>query len=320
VKLFPAIEPYDGGMLDVGDGHRIAWEVSGRPDGKRAVVLHGGPGSGSAPWMRRMFDPDAYCIVLFDQRNCGRSTPHASEPDVDLSANTTHHLIADCERLRVHLGIERWLVWGGSWGTTLGLAYAEAHPERVSELVLVSVGTTTHREVEWITRAMGRVFPEEWERFRDGVPEHERDGDLAAAYSRLLASDDAGTRERAAAAWCAWEDTHVATQPGHRHDTRYDDARFRMGFARLVTHYWANAAFLDGDQLLRDAGRLAGIPGVLIQGRLDISGPPETAWRLTRLWPDAELVFVDDAGHGAGHPTVMQAIVAATERFARTTP
>jgi len=319
VTLFPAIEPYDGGMLDVGDGHRIAWEVSGRSDGKPAVVLHGGPGSGSAPWMRRMFDPDAYCIVLFDQRNCGRSTPHASEPDVDLSANTTHHLIADCEQLRVCLGIERWLVWGGSWGTTLGLAYAEAHPERVSELVLVSVGTTTHREVEWVTRAMGRVFPEEWESFRDGVPEDSRDGDLAAAYSRLLASDDAGTRERAAAAWCAWEDTHVATQPGYRHDTRYDDARFRLGFARLVTHYWANAAFLAGDQLLRDAGRLAGIPGVLIQGRLDISSPSETAWRLTRVWPDAELVLVDDAGHGAGHPTTMQAILAATESFARST-
>jgi len=266
-----------------------------------------------------MFDPDAYCIVLFDQRNCGRSTPHASEPDVDLSANTTHHLIADCEQLRVRLGIERWLVWGGSWGTTLGLAYAEAHPERVSELVLVSVGTTTHREVEWVTRAMGRVFPEEWESFRDGVPEDSRDGDLAAAYSRLLASDDAGTRERAAAAWCAWEDTHVATQPGYRHDTRYDDARFRLGFARLVTHYWANAAFLAGDQLLRDAGRLAGIPGVLIQGRLDISSPSETAWRLTRVWPDAELVLVDDAGHGAGHPTTMQAILAATESFARST-
>jgi len=319
VTLFPVIEPYDGGMLDVGDGHRIAWEVSGRSDGKPAVVLHGGPGSGSAPWMRRMFDPDAYCIVLFDQRNCGRSTPHASEPDVDLSANTTHHLIADCEQLRVCLGIERWLVWGGSWGTTLGLAYAEAHPERVSELVLVSVGTTTHREVEWVTRAMGRVFPEEWESFRDGVPEDSRDGDLAAAYSRLLASDDAGTRERAAAAWCAWEDTHVATQPGYRHDTRYDDARFRLGFARLVTHYWANAAFLAGDQLLRDAGRLAGIPGVLIQGRLDISSPSETAWRLTRVWPDAELVLVDDAGHGAGHPTTMQAILAATESFARST-
>lgn len=319
MTLFPAIEPYDGGMLDVGDGHRIAWEVSGRSDGKPAVVLHGGPGSGSAPWMRRMFDPDAYCIVLFDQRNCGRSTPHASEPDVDLSANTTHHLIADCEQLRVRLGIERWLVWGGSWGTTLGLAYAEAHPERVSELVLVSVGTTTHREVEWVTRAMGRVFPEEWESFRDGVPEDSRDGDLAAAYSRLLASDDAGTRERAAAAWCAWEDTHVATQPGYRHDTRYDDARFRLGFARLVTHYWANAAFLAGDQLLRDAGRLAGIPGVLIQGRLDISSPSETAWRLTRVWPDAELVLVDDAGHGAGHPTTMQAILAATESFARST-
>jgi len=317
--VFPHIEPYDRGMLDVGDGHRIAWEVSGRADGKPAVVLHGGPGSGSAPWMRRIFDPDRYRIVLFDQRNCGRSTPYAGEAAVDLSTNTTAHLIADCEQLRAHVGIERWLVWGGSWGTTLGLAYAEAHPERVTELVLVSVGTTTHREVEWITRAMGRVFPEEWERFRDGVPEDERDGDLAAAYSRLLASSDADTRERAAAAWCAWEDTHVATHPGYRHDTRYDDPRFRMCFARLVTHYWANAAFLDEDQLLRDAGRLSGIPGVLIHGRLDISGPPETAWRLSRAWPDAKLVLVDDAGHGAGYPTTMQAILEATARFASRT-
>jgi proline iminopeptidase len=315
--LFPDIEAYDGGMLAVGDGNRVYWEVSGRPDGKPAVVLHGGPGSGSAPWMRRMFDPDVYRIVLFDQRNCGRSTPHASDPAVDLATNTTAHLIADCEQLRAQLGIERWLVWGGSWGTTLGLAYAETYPERVSELILVSVTTTTHREVEWVTRAMGRVFPENWARFRGGVPEGERDGNLAAAYCRLLASDDADTRERAAAAWCAWEDTHVATHPGYRHDTRYDDARFRMCFARLVTHYWSNAAFLDDDQLLRDVDRLSGIPGVLITGRLDISGPPEIAWRLSRAWRDAELVLVDDAGHGAGHPTTMQAILAATERFGR---
>jgi proline iminopeptidase len=315
--LFPEIEPHDDGMLDVGDGQRIFWEVSGRPDGKPAVVLHGGPGSGSAPWMRRMFDPAVYRIVLFDQRNCGRSTPHASDPAVELSANTTAHLVADCERLRAHLGIARWLVWGGSWGTTLAIAYAEAHPERVTELILVSVATTTRREVEWVTRAMGRIFPEEWARFRDAVPGGERAGDLSAAYSRLLASPDAVTRERAAAAWCAWEDTHVATDPGHRHDTRYDDARFRLCFARLVTHYWSNAAFLEDGQLLRDADRLRGIPGVLVNGRLDISGPPDVAWHLARAWPEAELVLVDDAGHGAGHPTTMQAILAATERFGR---
>ena len=264
-----------------------------------------------------MFDPGVYKIVQFDQRNCGRSTPHASEPDIDLSTNTTAHLIDDCERVRRHLGIDRWLVWGGSWGTTLGLAYAQAHPERVSELVLVSVTNTTHAEVDWITRSMGRIFPEEWARFRDGVPEADRDADLSLAYANLLRSADADTRERAARSWCEWEDTHVATTPGHRHDTRYDDPRFRMCFARLVTHYWSNAAFLDDDQLVRDAHLLDGIPGVLINGRLDISGPPDTAWRLAHAWQGAELVLVDDAGHGAGHPTTMQAILAATDRFAR---
>ena len=317
--LFADIEPYDGGMLDVGDGHRIAWEVSGRPHGKPAVVLHGGPGSGSAPWTRRMFDPAVYRTVLFDQRNCGRSTPHAGEAFVDLSTNTTLHLIADIERLRTHLGIERWLVWGASWGTTLALAYAEEHPERVTEVILVSVATTTRREVEWVTRAMGRVFPEEWARFRDTVPEPERDGDLATAYARMLASSDAATRDRAAAAWCAWEDTHVGTHPGHRHDTRYDDPRFRLCFARLVTHYWSNAAFLPDGQLLRDVGRLRDIPGVLIHGRLDVSGPPDVAWHLAQAWPAAELVLVDDAGHGAGHPTTMETILSATARFARRT-
>jgi proline iminopeptidase len=254
--------------------------------------------------------------VQFDQRNCGRSTPHASEPDVDLSTNTTAHLIDDCERIRSHLGVDRWLVWGGSWGTSLGLAYAERHPARVSEMILVSVVGTSRREVEWITRAMGRVFPEEWAQFRDAVPEGERDGDLSAAYSRLLHVADPGTRDRAAQAWCAWEDTHVGTYPGHLRDPRYDDPRFRMGFARIVTHYWSNAAFLDDGQLLRDAHRLAGIPGLLIHGRLDISGPPDIAWHLAQAWPGAELVLVDGAGHGGGHPATMDAVLGATDRFA----
>lgn len=186
MERFPELEPYDLGMVDVGDGHRIYWEVSGSPDGKPALVLHGGPGSGSSPRSRQLFDPAAYQIVQFDQRNCGRSTPNASEPEVDLSANTTVHLVGDCERLRTHLGIDRWLVWGASWGSTLSLAYAQAHPGRVTEMILVSTVTTTRREVEWVTRAMGRVFPEEWARFRDAGPEVDRDGDLSAAYSRLL--------------------------------------------------------------------------------------------------------------------------------------
>ena len=314
MQRFPEIEPYDTGMLDVGEGHRLYWEVSGSPDGKPAVVLHGGPGAGCSPGMRRMFDPSAYRLVLFDQRNCGRSTPHASGPDVDLSTNTTARLIDDCELIREHLGIDRWLVWGGSWGTTLGLAYAQAHPDRVSEMILVSVVTTTHREVEWVTRDMGRIFPEEWARFRDGVPQEDRDGDLSLAYSRLLESSDPDVRDRAAKAWCAWEDTHVATYPGHGPNARYEDPRFRLCFARLVTHYWSNAAFLDDGQLLREADRLAGIPGALIHGRLDISGPADIAWKLARAWPDAKLVIVGDAGHSGGQ--LMRQHLAAAERFA----
>jgi proline iminopeptidase len=317
VHRFPEIEPYETGMLDVGDDHRLYWEVCGNPEGKPAVVLHGGPGSGCSTGMRRLFDPGDYRIVLFDQRNCGRSTPHASDPDVDLSTNTTVDLVEDCERIREHLGIDRWLVWGGSWGSTLGLAYAQTHPDRVTEMILVSVVTTTQREVDWVTRAMGRVFPEQWERFRGGVPREDRDGDLSLAYSRLLESPDPEVRDRAAMDWCAWEDTHVATTPGYRPDRRYEDPRFRMCFARLVTWYWSNAAFLAEGQLLRDAHRLAGIPGVLINGRLDISGPVDIGWELARAWPDADLVIVDDAGHGAGDAG-MQASLDAAQRFAMT--
>lgn len=262
---FPEIEPFDVGMLAVGEGHELYWEVCGNPDGKPAVVLHGGPGSGCSAGMRRLFDPDAYKIVLFDQRNCGRSTPNASEASVDLSTNTTAHLVEDCERLREHLGIDRWLAWGGSWGTTLGLAYAQAHPDRVTEMILVSVVMTTRREVDWVTRDMRRVFPEAWARFRDGVPEEDRGGDLSRVYNRLVESPDPTVREQAARDWCAWEDTHVATYPSHTPDPRYDDPRFRLCFARLVTHYWSNAAFLEDGQLLRDAHSPRGNPGRLDQ-------------------------------------------------------
>jgi proline iminopeptidase len=304
------------GVLAVGDGHELYWEQRGNPNGKPVVVLHGGPGSGSSPAFAFMFDPERYRIVQFDQRNCGRSTPHASDPTVDLATNTTAHLIADIEKLRAHLGIERWMVWGGSWGTVLALAYAETCPARVTELVLVSVADPSRAQVRWMTHDMGRVFPEAFDRFLEMVPTGERDGDLSAAYSRLLASPDASVRERAALEWCRWEDTHVATAPGYEHDTRYDDARFRMCFARIVTHYWSNACFLEEGQLLRDASRLAGIPGVMINGRFDISGPPDTAWQLAKRWPDAELVLTDNAGHGAGYQSTFEAVIAATNRFA----
>lgn len=311
--MYPEIEPHVSGRLDVGEGHSVYWECCGNPDGKPVVVLHGGPGSGCTPGWRRYFDPAAYRIVLFDQRGCGRSTPLANEPGADLSRNTTHHLVADVELLRRHLDVERWMVFGGSWGSTLGLAYAELHPERVSELVLFSVGTTTSREVEWITQDMRRVFPEQWDRFRLGVPEADRDGRLVDAYDRLLHDPDPAVRARAARDWCRWEEAHV--EVGHaRPDPRYADPDFRLTFARLVTHYWRHGAWFEDGELLRGAERLAGIPGALVHGRKDVSSPPDIAWRLARAWPDAQLRLIDDAGHGGG--AVAAELVAVTDRFA----
>jgi proline iminopeptidase len=307
-------EPYDEGLLDVGDGQRIFFEQCGTPAGKPALVLHGGPGSGCVPAMRGLFDPAAYRVVLADQRGAGRSLPHASDPAADLAVVTTAHLVADLERLRVHLGIDRWLVLGRSWGCTLALAYAQAHPRRVTELVLASVTTTSAAEVDWLVRGAGRFLPAEWEALRDGVPAADRGGDLAAAYARLLASPDAGVRERAARDWCAWEQALVAGEGGAGPDPRYDDARFRLGFARQVTHAFAHAAFLEDGRLLRDAHRLAAIPGVLLHGRRDLSAPPDTAWRLARAWPGSELTLLDGAGHTS--PELADHVVAATDRFA----
>ena len=250
--------------------------------------------------MRRQFDPARYRVVLFDQRNAGRSTPWAGRAQVDLSSNTTPHLLADIEGLREHLGIERWLVWGGSWGVTLALAYAQAHPQRVSELALAAITSADRWLLRWITRDIGRVFPREWERFRDHVPADERGGDLAAAYSRLLHSPDAGVRARAARSWCRWEDTHVSLAPDAAPSLSVADPGFQLAFARVVTHYWSNGCFLDDGQLLRDAHRLAGIPGVMVHGRYDVSGPLDVAWQLAKVWPAGELVVLDDAGHGGG--------------------
>jgi proline iminopeptidase len=286
--------------------HEIHWEVRGNPRGTAAVALHGGPGSGCTPWWAERFDLDAYRVVLFDQRGCGRSTPHAGAPVVDLSDNTTQHLIADVERLREHLGIERWVVLGGSWGSTLGLAYAQAHADRVRALVLFSVATTTRREVEWITRDMGRVLPAEWARFRDGVPEAERDGSLVDAYSRLLHDPDPAVRDKAASDWCAWETAHMGADP------RWEDPVFRLCLARLVTHYWRHAAFLEDGALLRGLDRLADVPGVLIHGRRDISSPLDVAWTIAQQW--GELVVVEDEGHRGGAEMAAR-IEAALARF-----
>jgi proline iminopeptidase len=287
-------------MMATPDGHEIFWETVGNPAGKPAVVLHGGPGSGCAPWWADFFDLDRYRVLMWDQRGCGRSRPHT------LEANTTQHLIADIERLRELAGVDRWLVLGGSWGSTLGLAYAQAHPDRVSELVLFAVSTDTRREIDWITHDVGRLFPAEWARFRDGAGEH--DGRLVDAYYRLLTDPDPAIHEPAARHWCAWEDAHV----GGAHDPRYDDPAFRLTFARLVTHYWSHDAFLEDGQLLRDLDRLAGIPGVLIHGLRDLSSPPDIAWTIAQTWGELELL--PDAGHGG---RAMHArVAAAVDRFA----
>src|SRR6266540_1006673 len=292
----PEIEPYEHGMLDVGDGQRLYWEVCGSPNGKPAVVLHGGPGSGCTPGLRRYFDPAAYRIVLFDQRGAGRSVPNAGDPAVDLSTNTTHHVVADIELLREHLGVERWLVWGGSWGATLALAYAERNPQRVTEVVLASVTMTRPADIHWLYRGVGRFLPEEWARFRDGVPAAERDGDLVDAYRRLLNHRDPTVREKAARDWCDWEDAVVSLEPDYERNPRYDDPRFRMAFARIVTHYFHHNAWLEHGILVRDAHRHYGIPGVLVHGRLDLASPPATAWELAEAWPAARLELV-----GTGH-------------------
>lgn len=304
------------GMVDVGDGHSVHWEVWGNPSGKPAVMLHGGPGSGCGPFWRQFFDPNRYRVVMFDQRGCGRSTPHASEPGADLSTNTTQHLIADIEVLRRQLGVERWLVVGGSWGSTLGLAYAEAFPDAVSGMVLFSVVTTSRAEVDWMTRGIGKLLPDAWRRFRDGVAPGARDGDLAAAYNALLFDAKAAVREQAARDWCRWEDAVASTGGEAVHDPRYDDPRFRMAFARLVTHYWMHTGFLEDGKLLRDLDRLRDIPAVLVHGRRDLGAPLDVVQRVHRGWPGSRLVVVDDGGHGASDASMQKAILDAIDGFA----
>jgi proline iminopeptidase len=316
-ELYPPIEPHDTGMLDVGDENLVYWEVCGNPKGKPALVVHGGPGSGCTAGHRQYFDPDRYRVVLFDQRGCGRSTPHASDPTTDMSRNTTEHLIADMERLREHLGIERWLLSGSSWGSTLTLAYAERYPHHSSEIVISGVTTTSRSEIDWLYRGVARFFPEEWERFRAGVPEPERDGDLVAAYARLMEETDSQVRLRAATDWCAWEDAVVSLEPNGRRNAYSDrPAESLLAFVRIAAHYFSHGAWLEEGALLRGAVRLTGIPGVLIHGRLDLSGPLETAWALARAWPKAELVVINDSGH-TGSDTMSARKRNALDTFAR---
>jgi proline iminopeptidase len=310
--MYPPIEPYRHGMLDVGGENLLYWEECGDPDGKPALVLHGGPGSGATPGWRRFFDPDHYRVVLFDQRNCGRSTPHAADPSTDLSTNTTQHLLSDIELLRTELDIDRWLLFGASWGSVLGLAYAERHPAHVTEIIMFGVATGRQTEVDLLVRGLAPMFPQAWERFHAGAA-GSNNPDLPAAYHELLNSPDAAVRERAAVEWCAWEDALVPTTGA---GARYRDPWFRLGFARLVTHYWSHGHFLPDGDIIANAGRLAGIPGVLVQGTLDLGNLVGTPWLLAHAWPGCELILVDEAGHETETAGMGAALVAQTDRFA----
>lgn len=304
-------------MLEVSDGNLLYWEKCGNPRGKPAIVLHGGPGSGCSNWHRRLFDPSAYCLVLFDQRGCGRSVPHASTPDADLTSNNLPNLVTDIERLRQYLAVDGWLVFGGSWGSTLALAYAERNPKRVTEIILCGVTTGRRKEFDWLFRGgVAVLFPEEWERLRAAVPAAERDDDIVEAYHRLLHDPDARVREQAAVAWCTWESATPAWPPTHGLSPRFTDPAFAMAYARLVTHYVRHDAWLEDGCLLRDAGSLADIPGVMVNGRFDLQAPIGWAWGLRGVWGRAELVIVDQAGHDASNAAITRELIRATDQFA----
>ena len=309
--LYPPIEPFAQGHLDVGDGHRVYWEMCGNPQGIPAVFLHGGPGGGSSPVHRQLFRPDAYRVLIFDQRGCGRSTPHAG-----LDANTTWHLVADIERLRALMGVERWLVFGGSWGSTLALAYAQTHPERVSALVLRGIFTLRRAELLWYYQeGASWLFPEKWERFLAPIPVEERH-DLIGAYRRRLTHPDPAVRSEAALAWSRWEGETITLLPNDGLSAQFGDPHYALAFARIENHYFVNGGFFGEGQLLRDAHRLAGIPGVIVQGRYDVATPPATAHALHRAWPESRYVLVPDAGHAFSEPGILHHLIEATDAFA----
>jgi proline iminopeptidase len=309
--FYPPIEPYRSGRLDVGDGHELYWEQCGNPDGKPAVMLHGGPGAGCSTDHRRQFDPERYNVTLFDQRGCGRSTPHAS-----LEANTTWHLVEDIERLRAFLGIERWLVFGGSWGSTLALAYAQTHPDRATELVLRGIFTFRKTELDWLYQyGASEIFPDKWEEFLAAIPEGER-GDLVSAYHRRLTGDDPAERLAAAKAWSKWEAETVTLLPDPHVIEEHTSDDFAIAIARIENHYMVNKGWLDEGQLIANAERLKDSPGVIVQGRYDCCTPPSAAWDLKRAWPEAELVIVPDGGHLFTEPGVLDGLIRAADRFA----
>lgn len=309
--LYPQLAPFDQRMLDVGDGHRVYMEQCGNPRGLPVIVLHGGPGGGCSPAMRRYFDPNIYRIVLFDQRGCGRSRPHAS-----IEANTTWHLIADIERIREALGIDTWLVFGGSWGATLALIYGQTHADRVQHLVLRGIFLMTQAELTWFYGGgAGQFWPDVWARFTDIIPAEER-GDLIAAYNRRLFSGDLPVETRFARAWAAWENALASIDAdGTGGDSPSEYAR---AFARLENHYFTNAGFLEADgQILRDVGQLAEVPGTIVQGRFDMICPPISAQRLHAAWPRSELRIIPRAGHALSEPGISAELVRTTDMLAR---
>jgi proline iminopeptidase len=311
-KLYPPIEPYRTGRLRVSPQHEIYYEECGNPRGKPAVFVHGGPGAGADARSRRFFDPRRYRIVVFDQRGCGRSRPHASLVD-----NTTWHLVADMEQLRVHLGIERWLVFGGSWGSTLALAYAQTHPKRVTEIVLRGIFMLRKWEIDWFYQSgASAIFPDRWEDYLAPIPKRER-GDLVDAYYRRLTSPNRRTQLKAARAWSVWEAATSFLRVDDANVERWGEDQFAIQVARIECHYFVNKGFMRReDQLLRGVGKIRHIPGAIVQGRYDVVCPMQTAWDLHRAWPEAEFHVVPDAGHSALEPGNTDALVAATDAFA----
>ncbi|SMC96824.1 proline iminopeptidase [Fulvimarina manganoxydans] len=308
--LYPPIEPFETGMLDVGDGHRIYWERCGTKGAKPVVFLHGGPGGGASPLHRRLFDPARYDILVFDQRGCGRSTPHAC-----LEANTTWDLVADIERLREMVGAQRWQVFGGSWGSTLALAYAETHPNRVSELILRGVYMVTQSELDWYYRfGVSEMFPEKWERFLAPIPVAER-GDMIAAYRKRLTGEDEAEKLACAKAWSTWEAETIKLIPNAELSAAFADAHFALAFARIENHFFVHRCWLEEGQLLDNAHRLAGIPGAIIHGRYDMPCPARTAYELSKAWPDAEFHIVEGAGHAFDESGILERLIEATDRF-----
>jgi proline iminopeptidase len=311
--LYPAIQPYETGMLDVGDGHRLYWELSGNPDGKPVVFLHGGPGGGSSPDHRRQFNPEKYKILVFDQRGCGKSTPYA-----ELDHNTTWDLVEDIEKLRTQVSkVDKWMVFGGSWGSTLSLAYAETYPERATEIVLRGIFLFHQDELDWMYKEGGasRIYPDKFAEFAGLIPEAER-GDLVEAYRKRLTSNDKDEQLAAAKAWSKWEGEIVTLLPSPSTIDHFTSPDVAVAVSRIENHYMANHGWLEQGQLLEGAKKLRGIPGVIVQGRHDTCTPPIAAWRLKQAWPEVELNIVPDGGHLFSEPGILDGLVRATDRFA----